>query len=92
MANRRTACSFRPTASRSRQAPTLSNFGPRIGFAYQVNNKLVIRGGAGLFYDRVAANQFVATPVNRAIPTPSPSTTWAPIPIRSPIRSRLCRR
>jgi len=25
------------------------NFGPRMGFAYQVNEKLVIRGGAGLY-------------------------------------------
>jgi hypothetical protein len=39
--------------------PPYSNFAPRIGFAYQVNSKLVFRGGAGLFYDRVAANQFV---------------------------------
>ena len=36
-----------------------SNFAPRVGFAYQVNSKLVLRGGAGLFYDRVAANQYV---------------------------------
>jgi hypothetical protein len=39
--------------------PPLSNFAPRVGFAYQLNNKIVLRGGAGLFYDRVAANQFV---------------------------------
>ena len=26
-----------------------SNFGPRIGFAYQVNERLVIRGGGGLY-------------------------------------------
>ncbi len=39
--------------------PPYSNFAPRIGFAYQMNSKLVLRGGAGLFYDRVAGNQFV---------------------------------
>ena len=39
--------------------PPYSNFGPRLGFAYQVSSKLVLRGGAGIFYDRVAANQFV---------------------------------
>jgi hypothetical protein len=27
------------------------NFAPRIGFAYQVNNKLVVRGGWGIFYN-----------------------------------------
>ena len=39
--------------------PPYSNFAPRIGFAYQLTNKLVLRGGAGIFYDRVAGNQFV---------------------------------
>lgn len=39
--------------------PPYSNFAPRIGFAYQAASKLVLRGGAGIFYDRVAANQFV---------------------------------
>ncbi len=39
--------------------PPLSNFAPRVGFAYQVNSKLVVRGGAGLFYDRIGADRFV---------------------------------
>ena len=37
----------------------LSNFGPRIGFAYQATNKLVVRGGAGIFYDRVGADRII---------------------------------
>jgi len=39
--------------------PPLSNFGPRVGYAYQLTDKLVIRGGAGIFYDRIGADRFV---------------------------------
>ena len=42
-----------------REHPPLSNFGPRIGFAYQAHSKLVIRGGFGMFYDRIGADRFV---------------------------------
>lgn len=33
----------------------LNNFAPRVGLAYQVNDKFVLRGGYGLFYDRPSA-------------------------------------
>jgi len=42
-----------------RKDAPLSNFGPRLGFAYQANSKLVVRGGVGLFYDRVGANTII---------------------------------
>jgi hypothetical protein len=35
------------------------NFGPRFGFAYKALERLVIRGGVGLFYDRVGSSNFV---------------------------------
>ena len=36
--------------SRGLISPDLNNFAPRVGFAYQVSNKLVMRGGYGIFY------------------------------------------
>jgi hypothetical protein len=38
--------------------PPYSNFAPRVGAAYQINNKLVLRAGAGMFYNRVGMNEF----------------------------------
>jgi len=40
--------------------PPLSNFGPRLGMAWQPGNsgKLVVRAGAGIFYDRVSIDRF----------------------------------
>ena len=42
----------------------LGNFAPRLGFAYKLNSKTVVRGGAGFYYtppSTVASNGFVDT-------------------------------
>lgn len=72
-----------------REHAPLSNFGPRIGFAYQATDKLVVRGGAGIFYDRVGADRIIyaveqgnpysatvdfGVPNNQTLANPFPST------------------
>jgi len=39
--------------------PDKNNFAPRVGFAYQVKNDLVVRGGVGVFYDQINMNPFL---------------------------------
>ena len=38
--------------------PNKSDFGPRLGFAYSVNDKTVVRGGYGIYYAPVLYNDF----------------------------------
>ena len=44
-----------------KSGPPYNNFAPRFGFAWQPlgGSRFVIRGGFGLFYDRIGGNQFV---------------------------------
>lgn len=46
-----------------------NDFGPRIGFAWQpkTNGRLVVRGGFGIFYDRVGSSKFVHS-VEQGVP------------------------
>ncbi|MGE5113175.1 MAG: TonB-dependent receptor [Acidobacteriaceae bacterium] len=41
-----------------------ANFSPRLGFAYRVTNKTVLRGSAGVFYDNPATNTWFNTLLN----------------------------
>ena len=43
--------------------PDRTNFGPRLGFAYYLNDKTVVRGGYGIYYAPVICNDFGNTGV-----------------------------
>ena len=49
-----------------------NNVAPRLGFAYALNDKTVVRGGAGIYYGlNVATNfQFVGTAFGNTVPIP----------------------
>src|SRR5690606_10735340 len=51
-------------------APDNNNFAPRLGFAWQLNDKTVVRSGAGVYYSdqQLIELQFAAVgPPNRSI-------------------------
>ena len=53
--------SFPPFQEAGRPNDT-NNFQPRLGFAYQLNDRTVVRGGTGLYYgDALGADQSFAT-------------------------------
>ncbi len=60
------------------------NFAPRIGFAYQINDKTVFRGGYGLYYARyisaLISNLFTLNDVyTQSLSITSPTSAGAPI-------------
>jgi hypothetical protein len=48
-------------------------FGPRLGFAYQITPKTVLRGGAGIIYNGTANNNIATRSVTSSNPFSSPS-------------------
>lgn len=58
-----------------------TNFGPRFGFSYAVNNRTVVRGGAGIFYafqnNTSNVNQATNAPFHGSLVTTNNSSNFA---------------
>jgi hypothetical protein len=52
-----------PAANFGLVNPDRTNFGPRVGFAYSINDLTVVRGGYGIYYAPVVYNDFGNTGV-----------------------------
>jgi Carboxypeptidase regulatory-like domain/TonB dependent receptor len=52
------ACSGRDTF----EEPNHNAWGPRLGFAYRLNDKTAVRGGYGMYYSGIAFSQFQGDP------------------------------
>jgi len=58
--------------SRSFASPS-TDFAPRLGFAYRINEKTVLRASGGIFYDPPATNLWFNSLLNNGSATSSPS-------------------
>jgi hypothetical protein len=50
------------TGKRTFEQPAHNSWGPRIGFAYRLQDKTAIRGGYGIYYSGISFDQFIAQP------------------------------
>ena len=48
---------------RTFENPDHNSWGPRLGFAYRINDKTAIRGGYGMYYSGISFSQFQGDPV-----------------------------
>jgi Carboxypeptidase regulatory-like domain/TonB dependent receptor-like, beta-barrel len=50
------------TGHRTFEDPSKDAWGPRLGFAYRIGDKNVVRGGYGMYYSGVAFDEFIGQP------------------------------
>jgi len=79
----------------SLQKPDRNNFAPRVGIAYSVNSRTVIRAGAGVFYGLIRSREFPAFHLSPPYTVDStlfsdplipdlPGKLWPPARVRDP--------
>jgi outer membrane receptor protein involved in Fe transport len=73
--------------------PSHKNFAPRVGFAYRVNDKTVVRAGYGIYYNPNQTNTFTflsANPPFGAIVTCTSTTATPLISLNNPTPPSAC--
>jgi hypothetical protein len=61
------------TGKRTFEQPGHDAWGPRLGFAYRVNDKTAIRGGYGIYYSGISFDQFIGQPTIGYVSNPTVS-------------------
>ncbi len=61
------------TGQRTFEHPAHDAWGPRLGFAYRVNDKTALRGGYGIYYSGISFDQFIGQPTLGYVANPTVS-------------------
>ena len=61
------------TGQRTFEHPAHDAWGPRLGFAYRVNDKTALRGGYGIYYSGISFDQFIGQPTLGYVSNPTVS-------------------